>query len=57
MANVTRHNFSKEEIFQLKKILQNAVRDFDNAQQALGQLKLAKMSIRQKWEKAKHQYR
>ena len=57
MANVIRHDFSQEEIFQLEKVVKGAILDLDNANRALGQLKLSKMSIRQKWEQAKHRYR
>ena len=57
MANLTRHKFSSQEISELQKVVEDALLDVDNAKKALGQIKVAKMTTRQKYEKGAHRYR
>ena len=57
MANLTRHKFSSQEISELQKVVEDALLDVDNAKKALGQIKVAKMTTRQKYEEGAHRYR
>ena len=56
-SKIKRHKFSAQELSELQTTVQLAISDFEKAQKALAQLKLAKTSLQRKHVKNAHKYR